>query len=345
MPFCEQSPEPASPEALAKALFARQPAPRPLSAHALRAIRAQSALRAARPAGALRMARWAAAAALLLLTTSVGLAVPGARLREAVAKAAVALVERIAGRPGTARSQAAPRADAADSPPAPTHHAPLPAIPSPPPPPPAALEPRAPQARVAPAREEPAPAGQLALEADSLRTLAALGDSPEAARATLRALQIHRARFPQGRAGRRDRLRRAAGRSALGRRAEALGLVTALAAEGAPHTALAVLHGELLASDGQCREAVARWAGPLPADPELAGRVLSGRAACFADLGDPSASRAAGEAYVRRFPRRPLRRRPAREPDLAPRPGVRAGVMSEGGSDDCCQVPRPRRSE
>lgn len=342
-PLRATSAEPGSPEAAAKALLDAQPPIVPLSRRTLATLRARIDARAKRPAGDWRVVAWAAAGALLLATTSIAWARPGSvgeRLRETarqVLDSAIASVvhrepkatarrspEVPSGQPLESALTPAPEAKAlappergpvsalglatADAPalarPAPREGStagvrfarPLPAIaPIPTATPASALATAAPATYAAPSA--------LALEAQSLREIAELLRTHDGAPSALEKLALHRQRFPQGALSEEADLAELDADALLGRRPQALSLLTGLERRGGPRPdELRVLHGELLAAGGDCQGALSHWGPTVPAEPDLAERLLYGRASCLSTLGRTAESREAMSAYLARFP-------------------------------------------
>lgn len=160
---------------------------------------------------------------------------------------------------------------------------------------PAVLEP--PQA-VAVAAPAPAESESHVL-AQALRKLRQERD----ARGALQLLDGYAERFPRGRLAPEAALGRVEALMALDRRNEALRLL-----ETTPSLPLgretAVLRGELRASAGRCREAIADFGEALSASPRdaLDDRALFGRAFCRARGGDRAGGRTELERYLSVFP-------------------------------------------
>jgi hypothetical protein len=144
--------------------------------------------------------------------------------------------------------------------------------------------------------------GPLALETRSLLEIGELLQAPDGASAALARLATYRARFPQGALTEEADLAELKADVALGRRAEALGVLGRLERSGGPRPAeLRALHGELLAQQRDCSAALEHW-NDAPSSPDLAERLLYDRASCLASLGRTEESRAAIEKYLTLYP-------------------------------------------
>ena len=114
---------------------------------------------------------------------------------------------------------------------------------------------------------------------------------PGGALATLR---IYHLQHPHGALSEEVRLLEVDANLAVGRRAEALELLTQTPGSGPRANELSLLHAELLAEDGRCPEALPLFDRSLPSSnstPSLQERALIGRASCRAAIGDPQGAR------------------------------------------------------
>ncbi len=149
------------------------------------------------------------------------------------------------------------------------------------------------------------PEGALARESKLLaEAMTAMRKQHDAVRA-LRLLDEYRASFPQGTLAGEATVLRVEALLALGRSAEALGILERAPLERLPRTLeLWTLRGELRGSEGRCADAIGDFNRVLAAaaNASLAERALYGRASCRARTGDLGAARRDYEAYLVRFP-------------------------------------------
>lgn len=283
--------EGASPEAKAARLVQNLPQPARLSAEALARIEAGIEARLAPRPG--HMPRWVKAVV-------AGVVLAGA---PALMVAVMRWTRPEAGVPPPAVAPApvaAPPPAAAPPAPAPLEIAlPAPGLA----PAPSAVRSARPPAP-APAEPESALAAESRLLSEALQRLRQQRD-PQGALGTLDAYD---GRFPAGQLRSEARVARIEALLALGRRGEALSVLEQLSSaelDALPRaTELRVLQGELLGEAGRCPEALTMFdrstaqAGRSP----LQERILLGRAACRARLGDAEGSRSELRRYLDLFP-------------------------------------------
>jgi hypothetical protein len=156
------------------------------------------------------------------------------------------------------------------------------------------------------------PESPLAAETRALgQALRQLNDERDA-QGALASLAHYRGAFPHGVLRQEADIARVDAALQMGLRQEALSALETLdVADGVPRAAeLRVLHGELLAGEGRCREALPHFdaAAARPAPAGVRGRALYGRAICRRETGDVEGSREDFGAYLSAFPQGPFAR-------------------------------------
>ena len=300
-----------SAEALARRLLMSVATPERLSPARLATIRLRIAGRTAPRPSFRPTLTWVVVGVFFLGVAGVGMAVPSdlARLREAGRHAVVSAttwVQAWRARPSAVMTPAiVPRsAETVSEPvrlPAPAPTAVLGSTAAP-----VASHPTV-SHRSSPGRhaQRPPPGDdQLAQEEAVLHRVDDLLRNPGSALAVLEVIRLYHLRFQDGVLGREADLAELNADVELGRRADALALLGKLEQDQGPRLEdLRALHGELLAQEGRCAEALGIWGDRPFQSAGLGERVLYDRASCFAALNRHGESRAAVQEYLKRYPR------------------------------------------
>jgi len=158
-----------------------------------------------------------------------------------------------------------------------------------------------PEAPASPAREDPS---LLAMESRLLTTALGQLRTQHDYSGALATLAEYDARFPEGVLRSEAALAKLDALTALGKTTAALGLLESMDIAGPRAAELLVLRGELRASAGRDREAVADFSRSLAgrAAPALRERALYGRASCRSRTGDRSGAASDLNDYLLEFP-------------------------------------------